>query len=131
MAGNATVSYVKNAKFPLGETFQDSVVYYGSLTFSGAGDTYGTGGLPATTGKGLAALGPYSDRTPVSVSFKSVGGYDYNYIASTGKLLIIAGGGSGTAAPVEVTDTTALNAATPNINLDTVTFAAKFFKGTV
>jgi hypothetical protein len=40
--------------------------------------------------------------------------------------MIIAGGGSGTAAAVELTTATALNAATPNIFTDVVAFRAVF-----
>ena len=53
-------------------------------------------------------------------------GWEYEYNVATKKLMIIAGGGSGTAAAVELTTATALNAATPNIFTDVVAFRAVF-----
>ena len=98
------------------------------MTFSAATDTYATGGLLALTGFAVLNLGPLADRVPLAayIESQSGSGYNYQYNASTKKLMIIAGGGSGTAAPVELTNATALNAATPNIFTDVVKFQFVF-----
>lgn len=111
-----------------GDVDQASVVYFGSITFSGAGDTYATGGLLPLAGFGLANLGPYADRTPLVIYIESLAGSGWWYLfnTATGKLKIISAAGTGTAAPTEVTNGTALNAATPNIFTDVVAFEARF-----
>lgn len=119
-------------KVPIGVDDQDIITYYGTITFSAAADTYATGGLLALAGFAALNLGPYSDRNPIGFVVQSLSGsgYGYEYNVATKKLMIIAGGGSGTAAPVELTNGTALNAATPNIFTDVVAFALIFSKGT-
>lgn len=112
----------------VGSIDQETVTFSGTVTFSAATDTYLTGGLLPLTGFALKNLGPYADRTPLAVYVGSQAGsgWGYEYNAGTGKLQIIAGGGSGTAAPGELTSGTALNAATPNIFTDVVNFQAIF-----
>lgn len=126
----ATVKWNITTKQPtsFGSVDQETVTYAGTLTFSAATDTYATGGLLALTGFAVLNLGPYADRTPLAiyVASQAGSGWEYEYNAATKKLMIIAGGGSGTAAPVELTNTTALNAATPNIFTDVVNFLASF-----
>ena len=126
----ATVSYKITTQQPtsLGSVDQETVTYSGTVTFSAATDTYLTGGLLASTGNAVLNLGPYADRVPLAAYIESQAGsgYNYSYNSSTKKLQIIAGGGSGTAAPVELTNTTALNAATPNIFTDVVKFQFVF-----
>lgn len=111
-----------------GSVDQETVAYSGTVTFSAAADTYLTGGLLPLTGFALKNLGPYADRVPLSwtVASQSGSGWEYEWNVATGKLMIIAGGGSGTAAPVELTTGTALNAATPNIFTDVVNFTFFF-----
>jgi hypothetical protein len=107
---------------------QETVAYYGTISFSAATDTYLTGGLLPLAGFALLNLGPYADRTPLIIDLvsQSGSGFQYMYNVSTGKVQIFAGGGSGTAAPSEVTTATALNATTPSIFADTVNFVAVF-----
>lgn len=111
-----------------GSVDQDTVVYYGSITFSAATDTYATGGLLPLAGSALINLGPYADRTPLAIYIESLAasGFWYLYVPSTGKLKIISNAGTGTAAPTEVTNGTALNATTPSIFGDTLAFEAHF-----
>jgi hypothetical protein len=127
----ATFKFNISNKAPIGEDTQDCLRYFGTITFSAAGDTYATGGLLALAGFAALNLGPYSDRTPLLVICQSLlgSGYQYLYNPTTKKLMIIAGGGSGTAAPVELTNATALNAAVPNIFTDSVVFELTFPKG--
>ena len=124
----ATVKYVANPALTLGDTAQETVIYFGTISFSAAADTYLTGGLLAATGFAVLNLGPYADRTPIyfDVNTQAGSGWEYEYNVATKKLMIIAGGGSGTAAAVELTTATALNAATPNIFTDVVAFRAVF-----
>jgi hypothetical protein len=126
----ATVKYVITTGQPTsyGSTDEETVTFSGTVVFSAAADTYATGGLLALAGFALANLGPYSDRTPLAVYIESAAasGYGYYYNVATKKIQIIAGGGSGVAAPVELTNNTALNAATPNIFTDVVKFQAVF-----
>lgn len=112
----------------LGDITQETAIYYGTITFSAAADTYASGGLLPLANFGLKQLGPYADRAPlyVDVNTQAGSGWEYEFNIATGKLQIIAGGGSGTAAAVEVTNGTALNAATPNIFTDVVGFRAVF-----
>jgi hypothetical protein len=107
-----------------GSIDQEAVSYSGTVTFSAATDTYPTGGLLPLAGFALKNLGPYADRVPLAwqVASQSGSGWEYEWNVATGKLQIIGGGGSGTAAPVEVTNNTALNAAVPNIFTDVVNF---------
>jgi hypothetical protein len=120
-----TVTKVPGA---FGSNDQGTVTYFGSVAFSAAADTYATGGLAALAGFDLKNLGPYSDRTPLTAYvFSTVGsGWNYQFNLTSRKLMILAGGGSGTAAPIELTNATALNAATPNIFTDVVAFALAF-----
>ena len=124
----ATVKYTASPLITLGDVTQELVYYYGTITFSAATDTYLTGGLLALTGFAVANLGPYADRTPLyfDVNTQAGSGWEYEYNFATKKLQIIAGGGSGTAAAVEVTTATALNATTPSIFADVVAFRAVF-----
>jgi hypothetical protein len=126
----ATVKYLITTQQPtsLGSVDQETITFSGSVVFSAAADTYASGGLLALAGFALANLGPYADRTPLAVyiATQSGSGWEYEYNSATKKLMIIAGGGSGTAAPVELTNGTALNAATPNIFTDVVKFQAVF-----
>lgn len=128
----ATFKFVPQGNVVLGEDSGDCVRFYGVIAFSAAADTYATGGLLALAGFDAKSLGPYADRVPLIVVVQSLrgSGYQYLYNTSTKKLMIIAGGGSGTAAPVELTNTTALNAATPNIFTDVIAFELIFPKGT-
>jgi hypothetical protein len=107
-----------------GSVDQESVTYSGTITFSAAADTYATGGLLPLAGFALKNLGPYADRVPLAwyVASQSGSGWEYEWNVATGKLMIIAGGGSNVAAPVELANTTALNVAVPNIFTDVVNF---------
>lgn len=121
----ATVKFNGSNQVPLGDATQDLVKFYGSVTFSAAADTYATGGLLALAGFDLKALGPYGDRTPLLVLVQSLKGSGYTYVwnRTTNKLAIFSSAaGSGTTGPVEITNATALNAATPNIFTDDVVF---------
>ena len=111
-----------------GSVDQETVAYSGTVTFSAAADTYATGGMLPATGFALKNLGPYADRAPLSwtVASQAGSGWEYEWNQTTGKLMVIAGGGSGVAAPVELTNNTALNAATPNIFTDVVKFTFFF-----
>lgn len=126
----ATCKFTANPQIGSGKGSPDAmtVTYFGSITFSAATDTYATGGLSPLAGFALANLGPYADRQPLITSiFSQAGsGYQYEYNIATGKLQIFAGGGSGTAAPSEITNGTALNAATPNIFTEVINFSAVF-----
>lgn len=126
----ATVKFIPNPNLLQGKGSVDqaTVAYYGTISFSAATDTYLTGGLLALAGFALSNLGPYSDRTPVIIDLVSQAGsgFQYMYNVGTNKLQIFAGGGSGTAAPSEVTTATALNATTPSIFADVVNFVAIF-----
>jgi hypothetical protein len=125
----ATFKFVPaNPPFGPGDVDQHTVVYLGTITFSAAGDTYATGGLLPLAGFGLPNLGPYADRAPIVIYIESLAasGWWYLFNTATGKLKIISAAGTGTAAPTEVTNGTALNAATPNIFTDVVAFEARF-----
>lgn len=126
----ATVKFVPNPQLGSGKgsVDQETVAYYGQVTFSAATDTYLTGGLLPLAGNALANLGPYGDRTPIIIDLVSQGGsgFQYMYNVATGKVQVFAGGGSGTAAASEVTSGTALNATTPSIFADVVNFVAVF-----
>lgn len=126
----ATVKYNITTLQPTswGSVDQETVTFSGTVTFSAATDTYATGGLLPLAGFAPKNLGPYADRTPIAVyvSSQAGSGFQYQFNVATGKLQIIAGGGSGTAAPGEVTNGTALNAATPNIFTDVVSFQFVF-----
>ena len=124
----ATFQYKINSKVTLGEKNQKTVRFYGTITFSAAADTYATGGLLPLAGAALKNLGPFADRVPLAVYIDSqIGsGWWYNWNQTTGKLMILSGAGSGTAAPTEVTNNTALNATTPQIFTDVVNFEAVF-----
>jgi hypothetical protein len=126
----ATVKYniTTNQPTAMGSIDQETVTYSGTVTFSAAADTYAAGGLLPLAGFALKNLGPYADRPPNYWVVESVAGsgWEYEYNVNTGKLQIIAGGGSGTAAPVELTNGTALNVAVPNVFTDVVNFAFTF-----
>lgn len=127
----ATIKLVPNPNLVQGgrgTVDQATVAYYGTITFSAATDTYASGGLSPLAGFGPASLGPYGDRAPVIFDLVSQAGSGFQYMwnASTGKLQIFAGGGSGTAAASELTNGTALNASTPSIFADVVNFVAVF-----
>jgi len=127
----ATFEFNINNRVPLGEKNQKTVRYYGTITFSAAADVYATGGLLPTTGFDLKHLGPYGDRVPLIVLIKSANasGFDYEWNQSTGKLEILSNAGSGTAAPTEITNGTALSATTPAISGDVINFEAVFPTG--
>ena len=122
----ATIKFVPNIRVNLGDSSQDAVSFYGTITFSAAADTYATGGLLPLAGFAPKNLGPYGDRPPLDVIMYSVAGtgwvYQWNF--STGKLQIFSGGASGaaTTAQVELTNGTALNATTPQVFTDVVNF---------
>lgn len=126
----ATIKFIPNPALVTGKgsVDQETVAYYGSITFSAATDTYLTGGLLPLTGNALLNLGPYADRAPLIIDMfsQSGSGFQYQWNTATGKLQIFAGGGSGTAAALEVTTATALNATTPSIFADVVNFVAVF-----
>lgn len=126
----ATVKFVPNPVLVTGKgsVDQETVAYYGTIAFSAATDTYLTGGLLPLAGNALLNLGPYADRTPIIIDIISQAGSGFQYMwnVATGKMQIFAGGGSGTAAPSELTNATALNAATPSIFADVVNFLAVF-----
>jgi hypothetical protein len=121
----ATVKFVATSKAPLGDMTQDAITYYGTLTFSAATDTYATGGLLPLAGFALINLGPYGNRVPLQVDvFSQAGsGFTYAWNFATGKLMILSGtAASATSGSTELTNGTALNAATPNIFTDVVGF---------
>jgi hypothetical protein len=126
----ATMKFVPNPAILTGKGTVDqaTVAYYGTITFSAATDTYATGGLLPLAGNALANLGPLADRTPLIIDmFTQAGsGLQYMWNVGTGKLQIFGGGGSGTAAPSEITNGTALNAVTPNVFTDVIKFVAVF-----
>lgn len=126
----ATIKLNPNPQIGSGKGSPDAmtVTYFGTITFSAATDTYLTGGLAPLAGFGLANLGPYADRTPLITSiFSQAGsGFNYQWNIATGKLQIFAGGGSGTAAPSEITSGTALNATTPSIFSEVINFSMVF-----
>lgn len=127
----ATIKFLEDGNIiPDGTVDQDTTTYIGSLTFSAATDTYATNGLAPLAGFDLKSMGPYADRTPLEVLiFSHAGsGWVYQWVVSTGKLKIFSANssGSGTTAAVELTNATALNAATPNIFTDVVRFVARF-----
>ncbi|MBA0086797.1 MAG: hypothetical protein HRJ53_17590 [Acidobacteria bacterium Pan2503] len=113
---------------PPGSIDQDTVAYFGSITFSAATDTYATGGLLALTGFGLINLGPYSDRTPITFWIESLNGSGiwYAWNIATSKLKLLTAAGTGTAGVTEITNGTALNAVTPNVFTDTVAYEVRF-----
>lgn len=127
----ATFKFNITNKAPIGEDTQDCIRYFGTITFSAAADTYATGGLLALAGSAALNLGPYADRTPLLAVCQSLigSGYQYLYNPTTKKLMIIAGGGSNAAAPLELANNTALNVAVPNIFTDSVVFELTFPKG--
>ena len=126
----ATFKFVPNPVLAgFGDAGQRTVTYFGSITFSAAGDTYATGGILPLAGFAYKNLGPYADRTPLFSYINSSAGASWFYLwnQSTGKLQIFASAaGSGTTAQGELTNGTALNAATPNIFTDTVLFNTQF-----
>lgn len=91
----ATFKFVPNPTLGgFGDAGQRSISYYGSITFSAAGDTYATGGLLPLAGFAFKNLGPYADRTPLFNYVNSTAGQSWFYLwnQSTGKLQIFAGG---------------------------------------
>jgi len=122
----ATCKFVVSPIVTLGDITQELVTYYGTITFSAAADTYASGGLLALAGFGLLNLGPYADRTPLDQNIVGSGQLEYRWIPASAKLQIFAGGGSGTTGLTEVTNGTALNAVTPNIFTDTISFRFAF-----
>lgn len=124
--GVATFKFNVTNLAPLGDTTQDLVTYYGTLSFSAAADTYATGGLAPTTGFAITTLGPYADRALLDQNIIGSGSLEYRWNAATSKLMIFAGGGSGTSGTTEVTNGTALNGVTPNVFTDVITFRLTF-----
>lgn len=126
----ATLKFVPSGKSFLGDTTQDLVTYYGTITFSAVADVYLTGGIAALSGFALKNMGPYADRAPLEVRTSSQNGQGWKYLwnPATGKLMVFSGGASGaaTTGDVELTNNTALNATTPTISTDIVAFAAVF-----
>lgn len=126
----ATIKFVPSPALVTGKgsVDQETVAFYGSISFSAATDTYATGGLLPLAGSALMNLGPYGDRTPLIIDLISQAGsgIQYQWNIATGKLQIFGGGGSGTAAPSEITNATALNATTPSIFADVINFIAVF-----
>ena len=125
----ATCKFVPSTAVPPpGSIDQDTVAYYGTISFSAAADTYATGGLLPAAGFTLPNLGPYADRTPVVFWIESLNGSGlwYAWNVATGKLKILAAAGSGTAGVTEITNGTALSGVTPNIFTDTVSFEVRF-----
>jgi hypothetical protein len=108
----------------LGDATQETIRFFGSITFSAATDTYATGGLLALTGFDRKNLGPFGDRTPLACYLESQSGSGLSYALNfaSGKLQIFGGGGSGTAGLTEITNGTALNAVTPSVFADVVSF---------
>lgn len=126
----ATLKFNINNKALLGDVTQDLITYFGTVTFSAAADVYLTGGIAALTGSALKNLGPFADRAPLEVRVYSQNGQGWKYLwnPATSKLMVFSGGASGanTTADIELTNNTALNATTPTISTDIVTFAAVF-----
>lgn len=128
----ATIRFVPSTSLgsPGSTVDQKTVVYWGTITFSAAADTYATGGLLALSGSALINLGPYSDRTPLQVRvFATDGsGWQFAWNTSAGKLLIYSGAAAadGTNAAVQVTNGTALNATTPTLSTAAISFKAIF-----
>lgn len=126
----ATFKFVPNPVLGgFGDAGERTVTYFGSITFSAAGDTYATGGILPLAGFAYKNLGPYADRTPLFSYINSSNGASWFYLwnQATGKLQIFASAaGSGTTAQGELTNGTALNAATPNIFTDVVLFNTQF-----
>lgn len=125
----ATVKFNSNPiLITKGSVDQQTVAFYGTISFSAATDTYATGGLLPLAGFALLNLGPYADRVPLIIDIitQAGSGFQYMWNVATGKLQIFAGGGSGTAAPSEITNTTALNATSPSIFADVISFIAIF-----
>ena len=112
--GVATTSVSINTSVPQGEKRQKTLVYFGTFAFSAAGDTYATGGLAAATNKGFASLGPYGDRTPISVRVwsKTGSGLNYLYDITNSKLKVFGGGSSGNGTVTSTISLAAGNAGT-------------------
>ena len=127
----ATATFKFNAAgvVPGGDDIAQGIVrYFGTITFSAAADTYASNGLSPAAGFDLKSLGPYADRAPIVCYIESAKGQalTYLYNASTGKLQIYGGGGSGTAGLTEITNGTALNGTSPTISGDDVRFEVVF-----
>jgi len=131
----ATLKFNITTQYPtqFGSADQETVTYFGTITFSAAADVYLTGGIAALAGFALKNLGPYADRTPlcVYVYSRNGSGWNYQYNLTTGKLQLFASAaGSGTAADPEATNNTALSALTGNGGLtaftDVIGFQATF-----
>ena len=127
----ATIKFIEDvAIIPDGTCDQDTTVFLGTVTFSAAADTYLTNGLLAASGFDLKSMGPYADRSPMSIYIYSIAGsgWQYQWVQSTLKMKIFSGNSSGSAttAAAELPNATALNAATPNIFTDVVRFEARF-----
>lgn len=125
----ATMRFNAPSGIALGAIDGELVRYYGTISFSAAGDTYLTGGLLPAAGFDLKSLGPYADRVPLAVNIisRAGSGWDYQWNNAAGKLKIFASAaGSGTAATGEATTGTALNAFTPSVAADDIVFEAIF-----
>lgn len=126
----ATLKFNPSSKVPLGDSTQELVSYYGTVTFSAAADVYLTGGIAPLTGFAFKNMGPYADRAPLEVRIYSQGGQGWQYVwnSATSKMMVFGGGASGaaTTGAVELTNNTALNATTPTISTDVVAFTAVF-----
>jgi len=128
----ATFKFVPSVPTEGSDMTGETARFYGTITFSAPTDTYASGGLSPLAGSALASLGPYADRTPLAVYIESqIGsGLSYYYNASTKKLQIFGGGGSGTAGILEITGGTALNAGSFVVapSADTINFEAIFLR---
>jgi hypothetical protein len=123
----ATLKMSASTKSFLGDAGQDTIIYYGTITFSASTDTYATGGIAPLTGFGLTNLGPYGNRTPLAVWVQSNSGTGWNYQwnVGTGKLQVFASAaGSSTTADGELANSTQLGTASPSIFTDNVIFFA-------
>lgn len=125
----ATIKFVPASQIALGAIDGELVRYYGTITFSAAGDAYAAGGLLPASGFDLKSLGPYADRTPVMVNVlsRSGSGWAYEWNNAAGKLKIFSGNSSGSAttSAAELT-AVALNTTTPQVATDDIVFEAIF-----
>lgn len=130
MANAACKFNVNNAiNNGLGSGDMHTITFFGTITFSAAGDQYQTGGMPPVTGFAPLNLGPYGNRVPLAiyVESQSGSGFEYKWNQATGKLQVFSGTGAGaTASATELTNNTALSGTTPPISTDVVNFVATF-----
>lgn len=102
-------------------------LYFGSLAFSAATDTYASGGVVLS----FADPEIKSSQVPIHVDIKGKTGHIYAYVPGTtiadGKVMIFVSANSTTAALTEFGNGTAFNAASAPAS-DTITFKARFRK---